>query len=232
MSMYNKGSTSEDIDYLASGLLIEILEHIGSKKLIIARISFIGFSLGALVIRAALWRPEFEAFLGNLHTFLSFGGPHMGLMCHSRNLFKTGLWLEQLFDKSVSVSQMAFTDHKDPRQTFLYKLSQKTGLEHFKNVILVSALQDHIVPYHSTRIEMCKAALKGDEIGTVYTEMLRNTLEPILNNKNCNFVRYDVSFDVPKSFNSFIGRTGHCAFVSSWQFLENFFHNAGLKYFE
>ncbi|XP_041436485.1 protein FAM135A-like [Xenopus laevis] len=127
--------------------------------------SFIGFSLGALIIRAALWRPEFEAFLGNLHTFLSFGGPHMGLMCHSRNLFKTGLWLEQLFDKSVSVSQMAFTDHKDPRQTFLYKLSQKTGLEHFKNVILVSALQDHIVPYHSTRIEMCKAALKGDEIG-------------------------------------------------------------------
>ncbi|OCT69071.1 hypothetical protein XELAEV_18040379mg [Xenopus laevis] len=52
--------------------------------------SFIGFSLGALVIRAALWRPEFEAFLGNLHTFLSFGGPHMGLMCHSRNLFRTG----------------------------------------------------------------------------------------------------------------------------------------------
>ncbi|XP_041444966.1 protein FAM135A-like [Xenopus laevis] len=232
MSRCNMHCTVADIDYLASRLLNEILAHITSKKLIISRISFIGFSLGNLIIRSALWRPEFEGYLGNLHTFLSFGGPHMGLLYHSRFLFKIGLQLQQQFDSSVSISQMAFTDHKDPRQRFLYKLSQKTGLEHFKNVILVSALQDYIVPYHSTRIEMCKDAVKGSELGTVYSEMLRNVLEPVLNNKNCNLVRYDVSFDLPKSVNYFIGATGHCALISSWQFLENFFQNAGLKYFE
>ncbi|XP_041433014.1 protein FAM135A-like [Xenopus laevis] len=91
----------------------------------------------------------------------------MGLLYPNSFLFKTGLWLEKRLHIGVSVSQMALSDHKDPRQSFLYKLSQKKGLEHFKNVILVSALQDYLVPYHSARIEMCKDAVKGDELGKV-----------------------------------------------------------------
>ncbi|XP_041433307.1 protein FAM135A [Xenopus laevis] len=232
MSCCNEGCTTGDIDKLGSSLLNEILQYITSKKLIISRISFIGFSLGNLIIRSALWRPEFEGYRGNLHTYLSFGGPHMGLLYPNSFLFKTGLWLEKRLHIGVSVSQMALSDHKDPRQSFLYKLSQKKGLEHFKNVILVSALQDYLVPHHSARIEMCKDAVKGDELGAVYNEMLRNLLEPVLHNENCNFVRYDVSFDLAKSFLSFAGIEGHLALISSWQYLENFFQNAGLKYFE
>ena len=34
------------------------------------------------------------------------------------------------------------------------------GLEFFKNVLLVSSQQDRYVPYHSSRIELCKPALK------------------------------------------------------------------------
>jgi hypothetical protein len=34
------------------------------------------------------------------------------------------------------------------------------GLEFFKNILLVSSVQDRYVPYHSSRIELCKPALR------------------------------------------------------------------------
>ena len=34
------------------------------------------------------------------------------------------------------------------------------GLEYFRNVLLVSSTQDRYVPYHSSRIELCKSAVK------------------------------------------------------------------------
>lgn len=39
-----------------------------------------------------------------------------------------GMWLMQKWKKSGSLLQLSLKDHTDPRQTFLYKLSQKTGL--------------------------------------------------------------------------------------------------------
>ena len=41
--------------------------------------------------------------------------------------------------------------------TALYLFSI-VGLEFFKHVLLVGSSQDRYVPYHSSRIEMCKAA--------------------------------------------------------------------------
>jgi len=38
-----------------------------------------------------------------------------------------GMWLMQKWKKSGSLLQLSLKDHADPRQTFLYKLSQKTG---------------------------------------------------------------------------------------------------------
>ncbi|XP_031749241.1 protein FAM135A-like [Xenopus tropicalis] len=233
MSKSNMGPFSFwNIDYLAKNLLNEILNHIEIKKLTVSRISFIGFSLGNIIIRAVLCRPEFEAYLGKLHTFLSFGGPHMGVLYNSSTLLKIGLRCIQLQKSNVSVLQLGFRDHKDPRKTFLYQLSQKAGLEYFRNVVLVGSLQDKMVPYHSARMEMCKGALKSNTLGTVYSEMVRNVLEPVLKNKNCNFVRYDIALDQPNTFKSFIGTAGHTAMITSWQFLEQFFLNAALDYFE
>jgi len=35
-----------------------------------------------------------------------------------------------------------------------------TGLEFFRNVLVVGSQQDRYVPYHSSRIELCKAAVR------------------------------------------------------------------------
>lgn len=48
---------------------------------------------------------------------------------------------------------------------WLYNVLFFSGLEHFRNVVLVSSLQDRYVPYHSARIEMCKTALKDKQSG-------------------------------------------------------------------
>jgi len=41
-----------------------------------------------------------------------------------------------------------------------HQLTRVLGLEYFKHVLLVSSMQDKYVPYHSTRIEICKSAMK------------------------------------------------------------------------
>ena len=39
-----------------------------------------------------------------------------------------GMWFMQKWKKSGSLLQLSLKDHPDPRQTFLYKLSQKPGM--------------------------------------------------------------------------------------------------------
>uniref|UniRef100_A0A4W5LN10 DUF676 domain-containing protein n=1 Tax=Hucho hucho TaxID=62062 RepID=A0A4W5LN10_9TELE len=84
----------------------------------------------------------------------------------------------QKWKKSGSLLQLTCRDHSDPRQTFLYKLSKKSGLHHFRNVVLVGSLQDRYVPYHSARIEMCKTALKDKQTGGPY-RFIRAVLQDI-----------------------------------------------------
>ncbi|XP_063772850.1 protein FAM135A isoform X3 [Pseudophryne corroboree] len=232
MSERNQNDTFADFDSMTDRLLDEIIQYIQIYNLAISRISFIGHSLGNLIIRSVLSRPRFKCYLAKLHTFLSLSGPHLGTLYNSSALVNTGLWFMQKWKKSGSLLQLTCRDHSDPRQTFLYKLSKKPGLEHFRNVILVSSLQDRYVPYHSARIEMCKTALKDKQSGPVYAEMIQNILLPVLQNKDCNLVRYDVIHALPNTANSLIGRAAHIAVLDSEVFLEKFFLVAGLRYFQ
>ncbi|XP_033873516.1 protein FAM135A-like isoform X5 [Acipenser ruthenus] len=232
MSERNQNDTFSDFDSMTDRLLDEIILYIQIYSLTISKISFIGHSLGTLIIRSVLARPRFKYYLNKLHTFLSLSGPHLGTLYNSSALVNTGLWFMQKWKKSGSLLQLTCRDHSDPRQTFLYKLSKKAGLQFFKNVVLVGSLQDRYVPYHSARIEMCKTALKDKQSGPVYAEMTENLLLPVLQNKECNLVRYDVIHALPNTANSLIGRAAHIAVLDSEIFLEKFFLVAGLKYFQ
>ena len=55
-------------------------------------------------------------------------------------------------------------DHVDPRQSFLYRLSQAPGLEHFQNVLLCGSSQDNYVPIHSAHMELCSAAVADSSV--------------------------------------------------------------------
>ncbi|XP_078397982.1 protein FAM135A isoform X3 [Cetorhinus maximus] len=232
MSERNQNDTFADFDSMTDRLLDEIIQYVQIYNLTVSKISFIGHSLGNLIIRSVLTRQRFKFYLNKLHTFLSLSGPHLGTLYNSSALVNTGLWFMQKWKKSGSLLQLTCRDHSDPRQTFLYKLSKKAGLHYFKNVVLVGSLQDRYVPYHSARIEICKTALKDKQSGPVYAEMIQNLLMPVLENKECNLVRYDVIHALPNTANSLIGRAAHIAVLDSEIFLEKFFLVAGLKYFQ
>ncbi|XP_028253362.1 protein FAM135B [Parambassis ranga] len=231
MSERNQADTFADFDTMTDRLLDEIIQHIQLYNLTIRRISFIGHSLGNIIIRSVLTRPRFRCYLPKLHTFLSLSGPHLGTLYNNSALVSTGLWLMQKLKKSGSLLQLTFRDHVDPRKTFLYLLSQKPGLQFFKNVVLVASPQDRYVPFHSARIEMCKTALKDRTTGPVYTEMINNLLQPLVEAKECRLIRQNVFHALPNTANTLIGRAAHIAVLDSELFLEKFFLVAGLNYF-
>ncbi|XP_068580297.1 protein FAM135A isoform X4 [Cebidichthys violaceus] len=232
MSERNQNDTFADFESMTDRLLDEIVQYIQIYNLTVSKISFVGHSLGNLIVRSVLTRPRFKCYLSRLHTFLSLSGPHLGTLYNSSALVNTGLWFMQKWKKSGSLLQLTCRDNSDPRQTFLYKLSKKSGLQFFRNVVLVGSLQDRYVPYHSARIEMCKTAVKDKQTGPVYAEMIENLLLPVLQNKDCNLVRYDVIHALPNTANSLIGRAAHIAVLDSEIFLEKFFLVAGLKFFQ
>ncbi|XP_068011583.1 protein FAM135B [Melanerpes formicivorus] len=232
MSERNQTDTFADFDTMTDRLLDEIIQHIQLYNLSISRISFIGHSLGNVIIRSVLTRPRFRYYLNKLHTFLSLSGPHLGTLYNNSTLVSTGLWLMQKLKKSGSLLQLTFRDNADLRKCFLYQLSKKTGLQYFKNVVLVASPQDRYVPFHSARIEMCKNALKDRHTGPVYAEMINNLLQPLIGAKDCTLIRHNVFHALPNTANTLIGRAAHIAVLDSELFLEKFFLVAGLNYFK
>ncbi len=64
----------------------------------LSKISFIGHSLGGLIIRAAL--PHLAEFSSKFYTYISMGSPHLGYMYNSNKLFDAGMWVLKNWRKS------------------------------------------------------------------------------------------------------------------------------------
>uniref|UniRef100_A0A0E9WEP4 DUF676 domain-containing protein n=1 Tax=Anguilla anguilla TaxID=7936 RepID=A0A0E9WEP4_ANGAN len=90
MSERNQNDTFADFESMTDRLLDEIVQYIQIYNLTISKISFVGHSLGNLIIRSVLTRPRFKYYLNKLHTFLSLSGPHLGTLYNSSALVNTG----------------------------------------------------------------------------------------------------------------------------------------------
>eukprot|EP00118_Oscarella_pearsei_P011339 m.75693 g.75693 ORF g.75693 m.75693 type:complete len:973 (+) comp35946_c1_seq2:295-3213(+) len=233
MSEVNQDNTFGDFKLMTDLFVNEVIHHIEAFNVQFSKISFIGHSLGNIIIRAALQRPEFEPLLDKMHTFLSLSGPHLGMLYNPNSLVSTGMWLAQKWKKSLSLAQLALKDHPDPRKTFIYHLSHGRGLSFFRHILLVSSVQDQYVPYHSARIEMCRAAEKdSSDTGCAYKEMLHNLLQPIKDNPKVSLVRFNVVHHLPgRTADNFIGRAAHIAMLDSEVFIQKFILANGQKYF-
>lgn len=73
---------------LADEVVAFLAEYCPGPRL--KKISFIGHSLGGLIIRAAL--PYLEDYKNKFHTFLTLSTPHLGLMKPSK-LIDAGIWV-------------------------------------------------------------------------------------------------------------------------------------------
>ncbi|XP_019441037.1 PREDICTED: protein FAM135B-like isoform X2 [Lupinus angustifolius] len=243
MSDANENKTSEDFREMGFRLAQEVIAFLKKKmdkasrsgNLTDIKLSFVGHSIGNLIIRTALAEGIMEPYLRFLHTYVSVSGPHLGYMYCSNSLFNSGLWLLKKFKGLQCIHQLTFTDDPDLENTFIYNLSKEKTLVHFRNVILLSSPQDGYVPYHSARIELCPAAsLDFSKRGKVFMEMLNNCLDQIGTDSNDRVImRCDVNFDTSsygRNLNRLVGRTAHIEFLESdifakfimWSFPELF----------
>ncbi|XP_022768565.1 protein FAM135A-like isoform X2 [Durio zibethinus] len=244
MSEVNEEKTSGDFREMGLRLAHEVISFVKKKMDKVSRsgrirdikLSFVGHSIGNIIIRTALAESVMEPYLRFLHTYVSLSGPHLGYLYSSNSLFNSGLWLLKKFKGTQCIHQLTFTDDPDIRNTFFYKLCKQKTLENFKNIILLSSPQDGYVPYHSARIESCRAAsMDYSKKGKAFLEMLNDCLDQIRapTSEHRVFIRCDVNFDTSsygKNLNTFIGRAAHIEFLESdifarfimWSFPELF----------
>ncbi|XP_062027272.1 uncharacterized protein LOC133743376 [Rosa rugosa] len=229
MSEANEDKTSSDFREMGQRLAQEVITFLKKKmdkasrsgSLADIKLSFVGHSIGNVIIRTALTEAMMEPYLRFLHVYVSISGPHLGYLYSSNSLFNSGLWLLKKLKNTQCIHQLTFTDDPDLQNTFFYQLCKKKTLENFKHIILLSSPQDGYVPYHSARIDMCQAAsLDFSKRGKVFLEMLNDCLDQIRSPRleNRVFMRCDVNFDTSsygKNLNSFIGRAAHIDFLES-----------------
>ncbi|ONM34049.1 Putative serine esterase family protein [Zea mays] len=229
MSEANEDKTSGDFKEMGSRLAGEVVAFLKKKMDKLSRyggckelkLSFVGHSIGNVIIRSALAEPALQPYLKNLYTYMSISGPHLGYWYSSNSLFNSGLWLLKKLKGAQCIHQLTFSDDQDPQNTYFYKLCKLKTLENFQNIILLSSPQDGYVPYHSARIELCPAASSDtSKKGQVFTEMLNNCLDQIRtpSSDTRTFMRCDVNFDQSnqgRSLNTMIGRAAHIEFLET-----------------
>lgn len=191
-----KEETFEEIAVCGARLALEVssyLDNIATKNF---KLSFVGFSLGCVLVRAALTCSTMRPYIKNLHTFLSLNGPHLGVLYTKSKLLKFQISILTRINMKGSIKELTFQDSMDIRKCYLYILSQAPGIEYFKNVLLVGSSQDKLVPVHSSNIQHCSKSLADNTvIGAAYDEMLKNLLRPLLKRPDVTLKRFDIFYD-------------------------------------
>ncbi|XP_010544041.1 PREDICTED: protein FAM135B isoform X2 [Tarenaya hassleriana] len=229
MSEANEENTHGDFREMGQRLAHEVVSFLKRKmdkyarygRLKNIKLSFVGHSIGNVIIRTAIADTLMEPYRKFLHTYLSLSGPHLGYLYSSNSLFNSGLWLLKKLKNTQCIHQLTLTDDPDLHNTFFYKLCKQKTMENFKNIILLSSPQDGYVPYHSARIESCQqASFDSSKRAMVFLEMLNDCMDQIRapNEQQRVFIRCDVNFDTTlygRNLNSFIGRAAHIEFLES-----------------
>jgi esterase/lipase len=146
--------------------------HVGFEK-----ISFVGHSLGGIIVREAL--TYLKSLRRFFFTYISLSVPHLGCRKNKSILVSLGMKYLKKFKKDLVISQLQLDDAENFEDTFLYQLASKDCLHWFKNLIFVSSPQDSYVPYTSARIQPKKpnGKSKSDKICYKMAEMIWSKVE-------------------------------------------------------
>lgn len=108
----NEGTNDGDIMEMGLNLAQDVKQYINEwcPGAELARLSFIGHSLGGLVIRAAL--PLLAEYKAKMHLYMSLSSPHLGYSFNSNGLVKFGLWVMKKFKKNSIMKQLTLADAK------------------------------------------------------------------------------------------------------------------------
>lgn len=227
MAQSNQMDTFSDFNIMTDRLQDELLTKIESMPRPPTHISFIAHSLGGIIVRSLVTRPAVSHLLPKLHLLLSICGPHLGTQ-HQTGVVSAGMWVIRKWYQSQSLIQLSLKDSSNPRDTFLYHLSEAQTFECFRHVILLTSPQDKYVPNQSARL--CSGGDGNSLLSKVLEEMasrMMQSMEAI----GVDLVRVSVHHMLPTSTDSVIGRAAHIAMLDNDLFVEKFVLCYLVKYF-
>ena len=210
-----EGETKRDVMEMGRRLAVEVDRYVGEYYAgDLARLSFVGYSLGGVIVRAALY--FLEQYKELMFSLITLSTPHLGLMYSSSVLVDTGVWFLRVFTHSPCLTQLSLKDSSNVRETALYQLSAHPGLQWFQHIALFSSTDDNFSPMESSRIELTEKATNGSEQGCYFIEMT----ERLIGNVDPKRLRrINVDFPLPISLSHMIGRKAHLEFLANHHFL-------------
>lgn len=124
-SSSNEEMTDGDIEQMGRNLSREVISFLetGDNEKLIGRISFIGYSLGGVIIRSAL--PYLEQYSDKFYTYVSLASPHLGYMFNSSSLIDAGMWVMKKWMNNRCIKQLSLKDNKEIEDCFMFQLSKK-----------------------------------------------------------------------------------------------------------
>lgn len=223
----NEDNTEGDMNESGIRLAQEVVNYIcdwcpGSA---LGRLSFISFSCGGLIVRAAL--PLLHEYSSKMFTLMTFSCQHFGTLSENLTLVSTGLWGLKKWRKSKFLEQMSMSDASDKKETFVYRLTKTKGLEFFKYIVLVACAEDKFAPFESARALHCSSWANSSD-KDIYREMVQNLWTPV---KQEAVFRFDVDFFIPeKNLDAVIGRAAHIRFLECQPIMKIIMHNYGFLF--
>eukprot|EP00826_Nyctotherus_ovalis_P063919 TRINITY_DN9371_c0_g3_i2.p1 TRINITY_DN9371_c0_g3~~TRINITY_DN9371_c0_g3_i2.p1 ORF type:complete len:262 (+),score=53.92 TRINITY_DN9371_c0_g3_i2:286-1071(+) len=226
-SSANEKKTEGDIVVMGVNLAEEIRSFIKANGLRnLGKISFIGHSLGGVIIRAAL--PHLEEYKGQMHTLLTLSSPHVGYLIQTSSLVNAGMWVLKAWQKSKCLEQLLCADNKDLTKCFVYRLAKAKVRElcRIGNGVVSECTPDKflsgllcaicVCENRALRPLLCKfrvICVVQHRKGKVFGEMVN-----LLNEKlaNAKVYRIDIGFNIAKkNMNNLIGREAHILFLGN-----------------
>jgi hypothetical protein len=125
-------TVTEGIEALGRRIATEVVSEvdtISKRGKTVSKLSFVGHSMGGVIVRAALKNQCMESLLEKLHTFISLSSPHLGTTGSTR-LMSSATWVFQKLVNSQSLAELRLRDSPSLTDCFLYKLSEN-DCEHF-----------------------------------------------------------------------------------------------------
>eukprot|EP00002_Diphylleia_rotans_P001346 TRINITY_DN10757_c0_g1_i1.p1 TRINITY_DN10757_c0_g1~~TRINITY_DN10757_c0_g1_i1.p1 ORF type:complete len:715 (+),score=139.79 TRINITY_DN10757_c0_g1_i1:43-2187(+) len=214
VSRSNERRTHDSIDEMGERLVNEILHEIQLMPSKPSRISFIGHSLGGLIVRAAIQNSAFAPYLDLLYTYISLSSPHLGTLKLPGFLVSSGMRIWSLISNSTCLNQLLLKDRRDNQTPFLVRLTENEKLGKFRYVLLLSSEQDEYVPWSSARIEV-----KPNEANNPYIAQMVGNLETAIQVTNAR--RIDVTYHIEGfDTSTFVGQRAHVMILEGGPYLK------------
>eukprot|EP01059_Diplonema_ambulator_P036012 TRINITY_DN8779_c0_g2_i1.p1 TRINITY_DN8779_c0_g2~~TRINITY_DN8779_c0_g2_i1.p1 ORF type:complete len:778 (+),score=162.11 TRINITY_DN8779_c0_g2_i1:49-2334(+) len=219
---------NSSIKKLGEKVAREIVEYIDTMQLNVGRLSFVGHSMGTIVIRAALLSSHMAPYLGFLWTYVSLSGPHLGIASHDDKRIGCAVGLLSSVKRTTNIRELRLDT------AFMHNLSMNDKLGMFKHVLLFGSDHDTFVSPLSALAQPHQSHPKSSRKQCMVDDIARNLSASY--SRCVSYRKFRVKF-IPhnrKELTSFldrvVGKSVHIAFLVDIDFINAVINNF-LPYF-